>query len=401
MAKRFIKKTALWALVILVAACCVFFACACEDKTVALDLSVSGEVIGGAELSLIASFKGKEDAVAAYKEEAVLYELVSGEDVVTLIGDTITVADDARAGDEFSIRVTAGGLSVLKTFTVTAAKPIESVTLFCPETATAGEVIALTSKVKPNITDTLVVYSVVSGEATVQGNTLTVSSTADGGEVVVSATAGGKSDQKTIRIVTRQTQEVYLSLSGSYALPGGSIPFVATKVPANSSYPITYRVEGDGLATVDDVHSLICIKEDAPMNSTFTVVAVSGSKEARVTVTVDYPPAEEISARGGLVIPGTERELEFTLYPESADRRAVEVSVLEGASLIEWQQGATSFRVLDNAAANSEITFMLKVSDDVLTAVTYRVGVKELTSLTISASGTEGYLASGDSVTFA
>lgn len=400
MTSRFFKKTALLTLVIALCLCCVFFACACEDAAVTVDFSVTGEIVGGASLPLEVTFAGDKEKVAACENAECVFEVVLGTAFAEVKDGKLLISEDVKKGDGFSVRLTVNGLSVTKEFVVAAAKPLslESVTLFCPESAAAGERVDLSSVVKPAGINALVVYSVVSGDATVEGNVLTVSPSADGGEIVVKASFEDKSDQKTIRISTVQTRELYISLSDDRALPGSEVPFVITKIPAESTYPVTYTVQNE-YAEVDAAHSLILLKEDAPMRAEVVVTARSGSAEATARITLDYPVAEDISARGGIVIPGADRTIDFSLYPAAANRSAVVVSLLEGGENVEWH-GGTSFRVTDDAAQNAEITFLLTANDDVFTAVTYTVGQKTLTSLSISTTSPTSYLASGASVTF-
>ncbi len=351
-------------------------------------------------MPLEVTFAGDKEKVAACENAECVFEVVLGTAFAEVKDGKILISDDVKKGDAFSVRLTVNGLSVTKDFVVAGAKPLslESVELVCPESAAAGETVELRSVVKPAGINALTVYTVVSGDATVSGNLLTVSSSADGGEVVVRATVGEKVDQKTIKISTVQTQELYVSLSGDRALPGAEVPFVVTKVPAESTFPVTYTVQG-GHAAVDAARSMILLDADAPMGSEVVVVARSGNVEATARITLGYPVAEDISARGGIVIPGAERTIEFSLYPATADASAVVVSLLEGGENVEWQ-GGTSFRVTDDAPQDAEITFLLTANDEVFTAVTYTVGKKAMTSLSIFTSSPTSYLASGASVTF-
>lgn len=405
MARKFFKKTALIALAILIVALCVFFACACEDTDgVTVSFSVNGELVAGNSLEFKIDLTGTESQVAAYEKETYLFEIVDGADVAEIRENVLYLSDEAQAGDSFSVRLTVGDVTCVRDFAVTAAKPIvvQSVTLTCADSVEAGDVIELHSQILPEGINVLPIYTVVSGDATVEGNMLTVSPTADGGEIVVKASAlGVSSEEKHVTVTTVQTRELSLTLARGKALPGEALSFVVTKEPAASTYPIEYSFEkGDAVATVDPGRFLITVDEDAQLGDEVVLVARSGSKEAKATLTVGYPDPTQIVARGGgIVVPSADREIEFALYPETADRSAVSVSIVDGEDYVDWA-GGMIFRVTSSAPQGAEITFLLEAGEDVYTTVTYTVGVKTLTSLSISTSDPTDYLRSGASVTF-
>ena len=405
MAQKFFKKTALIALAILLVALCVFFACACEGKEdVVVTFTVKDQIKVGSSNEFQVTFVGSEDAVAAYAKEDCLFEIESGEDIAEIKDGVLVISDTAQVGDVFSVRLTVNGVAYVQSFTVAAEKPLEisSVTLTCADSVGAGETIELHARVLPDGINALPVYTVVSGPATIEGNVLTVSDTADGGEIVVKATAlGVSSEEKHITVTTIQTQDVFLTLERYRELPGGSLSFVVTKDPALSTYPISLSLEkGADIAEIDTNRSLLIIDENAAMDAEIVLVARSGSKEAKATVTVGYPAVEQISARaGGIVVPLTDKQIEYTLYPESADRSTVQISVVEGEDYLDWS-GGENFRVISSAPSGAEITFLLEAGEDVFTTVSYTVGSKVLTSLTISTSDPTGYLRSGASVSF-
>ena len=405
MAQKFFKKTALIALAILLVALCVFFACACEGKEdVVVTFTVKDQIKVGSSNEFQVTFVGSEDAVAAYAKEDCLFEIESGEDIAEIKDGVLVISDTAQVGDVFSVRLTVNGVAYVQSFTVAAEKPLEisSVTLTCADSVEAGETIELHARVLPDGINALPVYTVVSGPATIEGNVLTVSDTADGGEIVVKATAlGVSSEEKHITVTTIQTQDVFLTLERYRELPGGSLSFVVTKAPALSTYPISLSLEkGADIAEIDTNRSLLIIDENAAMDAEIVLVARSGSKEAKATVTVGYPAVEQISARaGGIVVPLTDKQIEYTLYPESADRSTVQISVVEGEDYLDWS-GGENFRVISSAPSGAEITFLLEAGEDVFTTVSYTVGSKVLTSLTISTSDPTGYLRSGASVSF-
>ena len=403
MASKIFKKSALVALAILLVALCVFFACACEGKeNVEVDFSVKETISVGGSFSFEVTFTGEKGAVAACEKEVCLFEVIAGGDVATIEDCTLVISNDAKIGDVFSVKLTVNGVTAVKEFTVEAGKPVQSVTLICADSVEAGETVSLRADVLPAGINVLPVYTVVSGDATIEGNLLKVSDTADGGEIVVKATAGGvSSEEKHLTVTTTQTRELYLTLARSRALPGESLPFVATKSPAESTYPIEFSLEkGSAIAEIDLAQMALTLSDEAPMDAEVVLVARSGVKEAKQTLVVGYPAAEQIIARsGGIVVPGADKTIEYTLYPESADRSTISVSLVEGEDYVEWNGGET-FRVTAAAPQGAEITFLIEADEDLFTTVSYTVGNKVLTALSISTTDSLEYLRSGDSVTF-
>ena len=314
----FPRKTALIALVILLLAACVFFACACEKaETVTVDFFVEEEIIGGETLSLKVSYTGPIDAIASYEHEECLFTIVEGENVASVRDGKLVIAEAAEKGAAFTVRLEVKGITLTKEFIVSKEKPIviESVTVLCPDQATAGATVSLSAEILPAGINVLPIYTVLSGNAVIEGNVLKVSEDAEEEEIRIVATAAGvTSSEKIIRITTVQTHALYLTLSRDRGLPGESIPYVVTKEPTGSSYPVLLSIEGgEGIAEIDEGRAVVMIDENAPMHAEFTVVARSGKIRAEQRLSVDYPAAEEIVTRSGGIVPaGGEKRIEYS-----------------------------------------------------------------------------------------
>ncbi len=398
------RKTALIALVILLTLCCVLFAC--ENKeSVTIDFSIKGDVDAGSTRYFTVTISGAEVDVEALSAEEAIFEIISGGDVAAIEGNKLKIADTAHKGDVFSVKLTVKDISVVKNFTVALEKPIEieSVALtLSEESARAGDVIALSATVLPEGVDVLPIYRVISGNATIEGNLLKIAEDADVGVVVVEASAGGKvSPPVTISITTVQTRLLDLSLSRTRALPCERVNYSVEILPVESSYPIEITLEeGADIALLDTARGTLSIEENATLGDEIVLLARSGTKESRARLVVGYPAVEDIEGQGGIVQADYAlRTIEYSVTPASADRSSVRISVEEGAEYIEWTGGET-FRVLASAPVGEEITFLLEADEDVYHTITYKVGYKELSSLTISTSDDRSYLRSGYSVTF-
>ena len=215
MTNGFLRKTVLFALVIALFACCVFLACACEDKgTVTVDFSVGEDLVAGSAYSFLVTYTGSPDLVAAYQEEACTFLLSEGGDIASIGDGRLVISEDAHKGDTFTVLLTVGDLSLEKEFTVSADKPIviERVRVLCEGSARAGETISLSAEILPLGVNILPVYTVLSGDAEIEGNLLKISESADEGEIRVVATAGGVvSGERVIAVTTVQTRALYLT----------------------------------------------------------------------------------------------------------------------------------------------------------------------------------------------
>lgn len=401
MNSSFGRKTALVACILLLSALAVFFACACGGR-ISIDLALDGEILPGETLTAEIEITGEGNKVKIYSESDYDLSVKEGDAIASVSNGRVVIAESAREGEEFLLELTVKDLTVEKRFTV-AASPVESVDIVAPATAEAGDEITLSATILPAAAaNKAVVYTLVSGAATIDGATLRVSEDADLGEIVVKATAGGVSSiEKHIAITTVQTKEIYLTLSGATALPRGVVTYIVRTEPQTTSYPTVVSVEsGANDVSLDETARTVTVKETAAMGAEIVILAQSGKKSVRQTLRVDYPAAQNIVARGGGgVAPGTERSFEYELVPAEADRSRVEIELVEGEEYVEWT-GGTAFRVTAGAPQGAEITFLIDAGDDVYTTVSYRVESRTLNSLTIEAQGSTSYLKSGQSLTF-
>ena len=401
MKTAFRQKSAHLALVILLLLACVFLACACGG-TVTAELGLSGDVYPGAILSAEVDFKGDADTIATYSSKSYRLEVVSGEEIASVEEGRVRIAASAKPGDIFTLAVVIGNLRAENTFEV-QEPPVRSIELICPERAEAGEEITLQTVTVPEVVEGFSpVYTLVSGEAALVGDLLTVSERADGGEIVLyAAIAGIPSAEKRIAITTVQTQEIYLTLSSETALPGSSVEVFTATVPSAVSFSTEITIEkGIGIASLNAETGVLTVSEEAELGEEIHLVARSGFVEKRAIITVDYPKAESISVTGGgTIAPGMRREFEYRLVPKDADRSKVTISIFEGEEYVEWQ-GGTAFTVNADAPSGAEITFLIEASEEVYRSVTYTVGNNVLTSLSIEANGSLSYLRSGEFLTF-
>ena len=401
-----VRKTAHIALVILLIAFCVLFACACEGEPVVIDFTIEGAIEGdilpGAELRAMAFVSGGDRALKDYADATSVFEIVEGKEIATVEGNKVCIADTAQADDVFKVALIVKDLRLEKTFTV-AQTAVQTVQVVCTSEVRAGETVELSAHVYPaNASENQPTYFVVSGDATIEGHVLKVNEDADVGEIVVQARLEGvESTKKAIRVTTIQTRRVYWDEPASETvLPGGSLYLKAYKYPNNSDFDVTATIEkGADLAEYDGESGILRVNETAPIPSEIVLLARSGLKEERITIRVAHPDVRAIHAQGsGSVAPGAERAFTYSVEPADADPNSVRISVVDGADFIEWG-GETSFRVRADAAQGGEITFYLE-SASAYTTISFTVERRTLTSLSIDTTGSTDYLESGEMLVF-
>ena len=399
------RKTALVALVILVVLGCVFFACACkrEEVVLSLDFSLAGDLYSGESLTVEPRIDGEDEAaIEEYRSAFSTVEITEGVEIASIEQGKIKIAECALEGDKFKVQVTVKDLVKENEFTV-SARPVEKVTLSLPEAAEAGDVIPLEAVILPSNASAIPHYEIVSGEAVIEGSEIKVSDRADGGEIVVKATAGGVSSEEVhVAVTTIQTRELSLTLSTERVLPGETLSYTVAKTPSNSSFGVEISLEhGDGIAILDQKKGTVALSRNAPIGSEIILVARSGYVETRRSIFVRY--ADPISLRavgGGTVTAGTERSFDFLLLPESADPSEVRISVVDGGEYVDYEENSTSFFVKPDAPNGGSIVFYLRVGE-LYDTITYTIAEsKTLTSLSIETTGVLSYLKSGASLLF-
>ena len=398
----FCRKTALIALVILLAAMCVFFASACAAQVpVTLELSISGDLLPGTVADVKAFVTGPQKSLASYNVPYV-YEVVEGASVATVRDGQLRIADTAKEGDVFKIALTVKDLYAEKECVV-AASAVQMVQIVCPEECEAGDEISLSVRIFPEGASTnRPTFSLLSGAATIEGDVLKVDEDADLGKIVLRAILEGvESGKKTLRVTTTQTRSVSWDAPlVETILPGETMRVVAYKYPENSDYPLSVSFEKGGeLAEYDQATGILRVSESAPISSELVLLARSGKKADRFSIRVAYPDVRAIYTQGGgSVAPGAERGFAYSVEPSDADPNSVRILLVEGGDLVEWS-GGTSFRARPDAVQGGEVTFLLE-SDAAYTTISFIVERRTLTSLSIDTADPVDWVRSGRKIDF-
>ncbi|MCR4725998.1 MAG: hypothetical protein K5753_02125 [Clostridia bacterium] len=377
----------------------VFFAC---DGKVTLSLTLEGDLSPGSVAEPALVFSGAERKVKVYSEKDYVLSITQGEELASIADGKVKIKESATPGGEFTLRAEVGSLFA-ETKCRVAASPVEKVELVAPETAEAGETIALSARIEPSGAGNVsVLYELVSGSASISGADLTVSASADfGEEIVLRATAGGiRSEEKTVRISTIQPKKILFSSDGSTCLPGKNLSVLIVKEPENASFPIVVSVvKGQEIASFDAERGVLSVLESAQLKEEITLRATCGALSEEETYTVDRPAIRSIRANGGKtgVRPGETRSFSFTVFPEEADPAGVKISLVQGIESVEWRQG-TEFTVYSDVEDGEEIVFLLEAGEDAYSTVTYVVERTGVESVELLYSGSASYLKCGETI---
>lgn len=369
---------------------------ACEEK-VSYELSLDDALYPGAEIPLV--------LVSAAGEEPLSegYEIVvsSGAEVASVSDGVLFIAKTASAGDAFTLSVTVGGVSFTKTFVVTAITAQE-VTVLAPDEAKAGDEILLKARISPN--ESLpVTYQLLRGNATLEGDKLSIGADADYGEyVVVRALCGDAvSAEKHIKVKTYQPRSLTITSEEDACPAGDSLAVRVELSPNYTDLPLYVTFEtGGAYAEYDRENALLKVSPNAPEGANILLVASCGTKVAWKNIRVGrpVPRAITVSDGGSAVTTGETRTFTYALTPVNADDSDVEVLLLRGGNFIEWEEGSTTFKVKDSAPRGSEIVFRVSASveaEDV--TVRYLVETVRSASLAIStAANADSYLGEGE-----
>ncbi len=401
--KRFIRKNrAIFFLVVVLCLFCAASLFACDGE-VTLGISLEGEIVPGGSLSPSLVFTGAERRVRFYSEKDFELTVVRGEAFAAVKDGVVTIAEDAVPGSEFTLRAAVGSLSVEETYSI-GFSPVREVLFSLPESAEAGERLALSAEVLPlGATGETAIFEVVSGNGSIEGNELIISSDADfGDEISVRASAGGVySEVKSLAVSTVQTKNLFLSADEKTCPPGGSIRVDFTKEPSNASFPIIAEItRGATIASYDSETGILSVSAGAEMGKEIVLAASCGARRAEETFTVGYPAIRSITPIGGkeTVRPSETHSFSYTVFPAAADPSAVRISLVQGAEIVEWR-GGTSFTVNASARAGDEIVFLLEASDEVYSTLSFLVETAKVDSLYLAVEGNTSYAKSGEILT--
>ena len=318
-----------------------------------ITVALEGEAYRGAKLAVSATIDHNGVSV-----EDVSFAVVEGADFAYISDDKLCIQENAPIGKKVTVAVRWSTWEDRASVTV-GNTPVAAVVWEEPDSKAAGESVALTAKPMPAYADdNPVVYSIVEGSeyATLADGCLVWNKDADKANgVVVRATAGGVSADKTLYCTSVQPQEVQVGIATNVVLRRGEeLALSATVLPAECTYPLVWTVEGDLAPWIRIEENRLVVAEDCP-EGVFELVWSVGDLDDRLSVAVGKTAVERVvlsrndttqTELAHTAVYGELITLTARVYPAYATYPAVQLAVVEGADCVEkvseWQYRVVS-----------------------------------------------------------
>lgn len=326
------------------------------------------------------------------KAQEAAFEIVEGRDNAYIADGALHVLTTATVGERITVRVSAGG-EFKDASLVVGHTPIESIEVASVSPKEAGEDFALHAIITPSYADdNPVTWALSEGEgvASIEGNRLTLATTADHTDLVgVIATAGGVSSQpKRIEISTIQPTSFSMSADALTLRREESARISTTVFPEGSAGRVSLDLIPSEYApryvTLDG--ETVTVSEDAPEGS-FAVRGTMGALSETLIFEVVKTPVERVVAvkagEDNTVRYGEIVSVYARVYPSSATYADVTWTVSPEGSLTFTEEG---YRV-DTREEGVEITLTATADgvSDSLVLVTRAIEVERV-DVTVSDS---------------
>lgn len=292
------------------------------DKTTALrgdEITLNTVVTCDGEVVEDASVIVGEDVLPAF-------EIVAGEDHVSIDGNVITVLDTAPHGLVIKAQATLGELTS-NVVEISVSVPVESIVASANGVTNvlAGNSVILSKTVTPadaNVSGMTWVITEGNDLCAISGDVLIVNQKAETGSVIkVKAVCGDVESAELTLIVGFPVESISISAIGSTEIVKGNTAQLSMSItPANASEKdVTWVLVQDG-DYAELVEKTLYVKASAPTGAIIKVKAVSGSVESsEITFTV-MPTQYEINA--------TKYKMSLTADEITLDKNAASYPVL-------------------------------------------------------------------------
>ena len=301
------------------------------DKTVA----TRGESVN---LSAALTAEGEEDIPSEDTE----YIIVSGSEYATISGDVLKISSSAPHGATVTVQAKEGA-SYSNTVSIKIDVPLKSIVISAAtDKPTAGQTVVLTKVVDPSDATQTITWSITEGAdyATLAGDTVTISETAEVGAVIKIKAVSGDVESNELTLTVRSSVEEIPAESVSITAPtlnplvGDSVVITGQIRPDNSTDSIRYEItDGSDFATLSA--NVLIISKDATAGVVIKVVAYAGdvqSNELVFTVRDNQVAAEsiEIYANNYTPLPGQSVVISKDVKPQNTTD-AVVWTIVDGA----------------------------------------------------------------------
>ena len=334
-------------------------------------------IVGYPLKSLTASLIGSTNIKNGYSAQLVVslnpsnatngdyvWEFVEGEEFATIVGNFITIGEDAPIGSTIRIQAISGDIKS-NVLTIMVGTPIETITITssAPAILDRGESYPISSSVTPaGAAQNAINWVVAEGAPYVtieSGRIFVASNTPAGTKVTIYAESGSIKSNELTFTVGIVLEKIDIALNGSANIdPNSNRVISSTLTPSNASdTEITWVItEGKDYATVSG--GMITVNSDAPIGAKVTFYAEIGSvKSESITITVGTPVESlDIELNGSANInPGANGVITVT----GAENATVSWVITEGGNFATVKNGVIT--VNSDAPIGAKITFHAEV----------------------------------------
>lgn len=338
-----------------------------------------------------------EDASVIVGEDVLpVFEIVAGEDHVSIDGNVITVLDTAPHGLVIKAQATLGELTS-NVVEISVSVPVESIVASANGVTNvlAGNSVILSKTVTPadaNVSGMTWVITEGNDLCAISGDVLIVNQRAETGSVIkVKAVCGDVESAELTLIVGFPVENISISANGvTNVLAGNSVMLTKSVTPEDASTKgVSWViVDGDDLCTISG--DVLTVKQGVATGSEIKVKAVCGNVESEVITLIVGIPVETItiSAIGSTeIVKGNTAQLSMSITPANASEKDVTwVLVQDGdyAELVEKTlyvkasapTGAIiKVKAVSGSVESAEITFTVMPTQYEINATKYKMSL--------------------------
>ncbi len=317
----------------------------------------------------------------------------NGGDYATVIGNVITINNDAPFGTVIELYAKAGDVES-NIISILVGIPIEGITISsaAPEILDRGDSYPISMSVLPTnaSTDTVTwVVSEGSAYAKVEGGVLYIDkATPAGTKVTLHAASGSVSSNELSYTVGIALESIEISADGITNIePGSSAPISSVLNPQNATDTVITWVADTNADYVYFDGNSIFVKPGSPIGAEVTFHAEIGEvKSNSLTITVGTPlESIEISISGSTnVEPDSSKAISAVLNPTNASNKDIEWVVENNAEYVSIVNGVIT--VEPDAPIGAVVYFHAEIGEIKSNSLSITVGTP-ITGIEISALG--------------
>ena len=291
------------------------------------------EATRGDKITLTASLKSGEGEEPA--SEDVEYIIEEGAEYASLVGNTLTVKDNANHGATIKVKAREGATdSNLVEITVNVPASSIEISANGVKNLLAGSSVVLTSTISPEGASSAISYVITEGSdySTISGNVLVVDSGAVTGKTIkVKAVSGTVESNELSFTVGYPLNTISISSDVTNIVSGSFAQLYVNVDPENTTSEYAWEfVKGGEYAIV--VNGVLSVKANAPTGAEIVLRAVSGNISSNeLSFTVGYPLEKiTVTTNATNIVSGSMAQLGVDIYPENATNGKYTWEFIEG-----------------------------------------------------------------------